>query len=163
MQKRAFYIRALAPEDRAWLIQFLHEHWGDSIMISRGITHDLTTYPGFIAIRDGERIGLLTYHIQEHNCEVTSLDSLLPGLGIGTALLEAARGEAVRQHCSRFWLITTNDNIDALRFYQKRGFTLVAVHRDAISGSRKIKPGIPLLGAHGIPIRDEIELEFLLA
>ena len=60
------------------------------------------------------------------------------------------------------WLITTNDNLNALRFYQKRGFELVAVHRHAVDESRKIKPEIPLVGENGIPIRDELGLELAL-
>jgi hypothetical protein len=59
-------------------------------------------------------------------------------------------------------LITTNDNLHALGFYQKRGFRLVAVHSNALAASRKIKPSIPDFGMHGIPLRDEIELEILL-
>ncbi|HEX7715028.1 MAG TPA: GNAT family N-acetyltransferase, partial [Bacillota bacterium] len=64
--------------------------------------------------------------------------------------------------CQRLWLITTNDNLAAIRFYQLRGFVLVALHRDAIAQSRKLKPEIPLRGIDGIPIRDEIELEVVL-
>jgi ribosomal protein S18 acetylase RimI-like enzyme len=55
-----------------------------------------------------------------------------------------------------------NDNLHALRFYQKRGFVLVALHRNALEASRKLKPEIPLVGIDGIPIRDEIELELVL-
>lgn len=88
-----------------------------------------------------------------------SLDSLRESQGIGTALMEAVKKVALEAGCCRIWLITTNDNLHALRFYQKRGFVLVAVHRGAVTASRKIKPEIPLMGADGIPIRDEIELE----
>ena len=60
----------------------------------------------------------------------------------------------------RLWLITTNDNVDALRFYQRRGFRLVRVHAGAVDRSRAaLKPGIPEAGDHGIPLRDELELE----
>jgi hypothetical protein len=67
---------------------------------------------------------------------------------------------AGRQGCARLWVITTNDNVDALRFYQRRGFCLAAVHRGAVDRSRaSLKPEIPAVGAYGIPLRDEIELE----
>jgi hypothetical protein len=59
-------------------------------------------------------------------------------------------------------LVTTNDNLNALRFYQKRGFVLVAVHRNALEVSRKLKPEIPLVGMDSIPLRDEIELEMMV-
>ncbi|MFP3471139.1 GNAT family N-acetyltransferase, partial [Micrococcus sp. SIMBA_144] len=61
--------------------------------------------------------------------------------------------------CSRITLITTNDNLAALKFYQKRGFVMTAIHRNAVEKARKIKPEIPLIGNDGIPIRDEIQLE----
>jgi len=66
---------------------------------------------------------------------------------------------AKMKNCSRIWLITTNDNVDALRFYQKRGYEIKSVHRYAIEESRKIKPQLPFVGKYGIPIRDEIEME----
>ena len=72
------------------------------------------------------------------------------------------RAAAVAAGCRRLWLITTNDNLPALRFYQRRGFVLAALHRDAIAASRRLKPQIPLLGLDNIPIRDELELEMAL-
>jgi ribosomal protein S18 acetylase RimI-like enzyme len=80
---------------------------------------------------------------------------------VGTALINAVIEAARRQGCTRVWLITTNDNLHALRFYQKRDFVLVAVHANAVARARQIKPEIPLIGRDGIPIRDEIELELL--
>jgi ribosomal protein S18 acetylase RimI-like enzyme len=80
--------------------------------------------------------------------------------GVGTALIEAVQRLAASRGCARLWLITTNDNLDALRFYQRRGFQLVAVHRGAVDDSRRrLKPEITVTGAYGIPLRDEIELE----
>ena len=79
-------------------------------------------------------------------------------MGIGSALLGKLADIAREQNCRGIWLITTNDNTDAMRFYQRRGFYFVAVHKDAIKYSRKLKPEIPEIGNHGIPIRDEIEL-----
>jgi hypothetical protein len=60
-------------------------------------------------------------------------------------------------------LITTNDNIDAIRFYQRRGMRLVAVHRDAVDDARRAKPSIPMIGEYGIPIHDELEFELQLS
>ncbi|NWG75746.1 MAG: GNAT family N-acetyltransferase [Rubrivivax sp.] len=75
-------------------------------------------------------------------------------------MLPARRARQVR--CTRVWLLTTNDNVNALRFYQKRGFVLAALHREAVAHARQIKPEIPLSGEYGIPIRDELELEMML-
>ncbi len=64
--------------------------------------------------------------------------------------------------CRRLHVVTTNDNVDALRFYQKRGFVLCELRRDAITAGRRLKPTIPWLGTYGIPLRDELELERVL-
>ena len=90
------------------------------------------------------------------------MDSLEAGIGVGTQLIEAAKHAAASAGSERLWLITTNDNTDALRFFQTRGFSLVAVHRNAVTEARKMKPEIPLYGLNSIPIRDEIELEIIL-
>ncbi|QBD81538.1 GNAT family N-acetyltransferase [Ktedonosporobacter rubrisoli] len=158
-----FSIRPLnANEDSGWLSRFLQEHWGSTRVISRGVIHEADKLPGFVAIWQGQPSGLLTYHIQDRECEIVSLDSTQSGIGIGSALIEASSKAARQAGCKRLWLITSNDNLSALRFYQKRGFALVAIHRNAIEQARKLKPEIPLSGNDGIPIRDEIELELLL-
>jgi GNAT superfamily N-acetyltransferase len=88
-----------------------------------------------------------------------TLNSLKGNRGVGTTLIEAVKAEAQNNNCQRVWLVTSNDNTDALRFYQKRGFVLVALHLGAVAQARAIKPEIPLIGNNGIAIRDEIELE----
>ena len=77
-------------------------------------------------------------------------------------LLHGVCQEARARGCSRVWFITTNDNVDAIRFYQRRGFTIAAVHVNALAESRRLKPSIALVGNYGIPIRDEIEFEMML-
>lgn len=110
----------------------------------------------------GDWIGLLTYILRGDECEITSLNSLPEGRGIGTALIDKAIRAAKEQKCRRICLITTNDNLRALGFYQKRGFELVAIQRGAVNESRKLKPSISWIGENNIPLRDEIELEMLL-
>lgn len=154
--------RRLTRDDLPRLRQFWVEHWGGEEMITRGNVYHPEQLDGFV-IEDGkEWIGLLTFFVKDNECEVTSLDSLREGQGIGTKLMNAVVEEARKQGCNRVFLITTNDNMHALRFYQKRGFELVAVHRGAVNESRKLKPSIPLTGFDDIPLRDEIELELLL-
>ena len=102
--------------------------------------------------------GVVTYLIEADACEVVSIDAVVQGEGVGTALLEAACEAAAAAGCRRVRLITTNDNVDALRFYQRRGFALSELRPGAVDESRRMKPQIPLVGAHGIPIRDELVL-----
>jgi ribosomal protein S18 acetylase RimI-like enzyme len=79
--------------------------------------------------------------------------------GVGTALLQLVE-QAAQQGCGRLWLVTTNDNVDALRFYQRRGFRLAALRRGAVDDGRaRLKPEIPTVGDYGIPLRDELELD----
>ncbi len=148
--------------DRAWACALLTEHWGSMRMITRGVLYDLAALPGLVAWVGGERAGLLTYRLDGPDCEVMSLDSLISGVGVGAALLATIQAVAHAEGCRRVWLITTNDNTSALRFYQRRGFTLAALYRQSLDAARALKPEIPLTGLDGIPLRDEIELEILL-
>jgi ribosomal protein S18 acetylase RimI-like enzyme len=107
-------------------------------------------------------VGLITYEIVGDRCEIITLNSLAEGKGVGSALINAVRKIAIKAKCKRLWLITTNDNTAALRFWQKRGFKISAFHRNAVEQSRQLKPEIPLTGNNGIPIRDEIELDMVL-
>ena len=159
---KTFLIRPINKEDKAWIIDLCNEWWAGPIQITRGRAHYVDKHPGFIAVQDDTQAGLITYNIDGDQCEITLLNSLVEGKGIGTALVNEVRNVARESGCKRLWLITTNDNTVGLRFLQKRGFSLVAVHRNAIEKSRELKPEIPLTGKDGIPIRDEIELEIVL-
>lgn len=154
-------IRAIQSADGEWIARFTEEHWGASFVVAHGVVFYPVELPGFVALDpDGRPIGLVTYQIAEMACEIVTLNSVHENQGVGTALLEAVRDAAVQAGCDRIWLITTNDNLRALGFYQKRGYRLVAVHRDALQRSRELKPSIPLVSPDGIPLRDEIELEY---
>jgi ribosomal protein S18 acetylase RimI-like enzyme len=155
-------IRSLTARDRPWVESVVTEHWGSPQVVSRGRAHEPVALAGFVAVEAGSSLGLLTYSIEGEQCEVVTLNSFEEGRGVGSRLVESARKTAAEAGCTRLWLVTTNDNLGALRFYQRRGFSLVAVHRNAIDGSRRLKPEIPTLGRDGIPLRDEIELEMKL-
>lgn len=148
--------------DQEWVSQFILEHWGSNKVVSRGEVYYPQDLPGFVALYESEKVGLVTYNIIGSSCEIVTINSIRTSLGVGTALIEAVKNIAVKSGCKRLWLITTNDNLNALRFYQKRGFVLVAVHRNALELSRRLKPEIPVIGDDGIPLRDEIELELML-
>lgn len=165
-----YQIRPLERSDREWVAHFLDKRWGTTQIVSKGKAVYGHLLPGFMAEwvkADGdesepsqaENIGLLTVHITGKECEITTLDSLTEAAGVGTALVETLEMWALEAEMQRLWLVTTNDNLAALKFWQKRGYHLVAVHRNAIAQARRIKPQIPITGQDGIPIRDEIELE----
>jgi GNAT superfamily N-acetyltransferase len=159
----SYEIRKLGEEDRLWVRAFLTEHWGAPGIAAHGEIHRADLLPGFLATAGGTPIGLVTFRTEGETCEVVSLNSLCERAGVGSALLGAVAGEAREGGCRRLFLITTNDNLTAARFYHGRGFTLRAVYRDALDVSRRLKPSIPLLGVDGIPLRHEVEFDLLLS
>jgi len=158
----AFIPRRLLSDDLPRLRQFWIEQWSGEFIVVHGVIYRPKQVDGFVVEEDGKWIGLGTFVIHGDECEVTSLDSLREGQGIGSTLLETIQKEAQTRNCKRLFLITTNDNLNALRFYQKRGFEIVCIYRGAINESRKLKPSISLIGMNDIPLRDEIELELNL-
>ena len=138
------------------------ERWGDSIVVGRGRVWRPAELPGLAAFDGDDCVGLVTYELDGTACEIVTIDALREGEGIGTALLRAVEGAAREAGCKRVQLLTTNNNLRALAFYQKRGFRLVRLVPGAIDEERKLKPSIPLVDAHGIPIRDELHLELPL-
>lgn len=158
----AFDIRPVEDSDQEWVTSLWRTEWGAEFVVAHGEVIHAGGLPGFIAEQDGQRVGLATYLVRGIACELVSLNSLNPGQGIGGALIDCVRESARQRGCSRLFLITTNDNLHALAFYQKHGFRLRALHPGAVDESRKIKPSIPLVAENGIPIRDELELDLEL-
>jgi GNAT superfamily N-acetyltransferase len=156
-------VRPIRAADRSWAKNFLIERWGSDRMVAHSAIYYPAELEGFLALQDGEPAGYATYDIVGDSCEIVFIDSGPQHRGIGTALLEAIKRLALERDCNRLWLITTNDNLDALRFYQRRGFHLTALTPNAVDASRLLKPEIPLAGDFGIPLRDELELEMTLA
>ena len=152
-------IRRLTQSDLPRLRDFWVEQWGDNFIVVHKAVIRYDEVDGFIY---DDWSGVITFVTRGEECEITSLDSLQERKGIGTALINEVLQEAREKKCRRVFLITTNDNLHALGFYQHRGFELVAIHRGAINESRKVKPSIPLIGENNIPLRDEIELEILI-
>ena len=140
----------------------INDVWATTRIVSKGKVHNTNELPGIIAIHKNDRVGLIIYNIIGDECEIVSINSLKENIGIGTALLKEIERISTLKGCKRLWVITTNDNIDALRFYQKKGFKIVAIHLNALEQSRRLKPEIPFLGSNDIEIRDEIELEKIL-
>jgi len=155
-------IHRLTAADLPRLRQFWEEHWDAEFVVAHGTVFHPENVSGFIALDGNEWVGLITYTFLDTDCEIVSIDSLRENEGIGTALIEKVVEEAKANQCRRVHVSTTNANLRALGFYQKRGFRLSALYPDAVNEARKLKPEIPLIGENGIPLRDEIELEMLL-
>jgi ribosomal protein S18 acetylase RimI-like enzyme len=157
-----FNIQPITLSDSEWITCLLRDRWGSSHVVSRGKVYHADQLPGFVATYRDEKVGLITYSFHGTACEIVTFDSVRENRGVGSALLKAVEALARQAGCTCLRLVTTNDNLKALRFYQKRGFTLIALHRNAVEHSRTLKPEIPMRGNDGIPIRDELELELPL-
>jgi GNAT superfamily N-acetyltransferase len=151
-------IRPVCEGDRPMLSWLVAELWGSELVAVHGDVLRPAELPGFIAERSRRLVGLLTYLLVGDFLEIATLNAIERRAGIGTLLIEASVAAAHHFRCREIRLTTTNDNVDALRFYQRRGFRLAELRPGAVDRSRLEKPEIPKVGEYGIPLHDEIEL-----
>lgn len=151
--------RAIHANDRRRIRAFLDLRWGGPTIMLDGRAIDAAALPGFVALdAGGAMTGLVTLLDDALQSEIVTLDAVQAQAGLGTRLVELAAERARALGLSRLLTRTTNDNLDALRFYQRRGFRLHRLAAGAIDLEREADPAIALLGQHGIPLHDEISL-----
>ena len=156
-------VRRATPDDRPWIAEAVIGAFASTRVISRGRVHeDASALDGFVVENDGRPVGCALWQEVDGDAELVVIVTTYRGAGAGTALHDAVVDHAREQQWKRLWLITTNDNTDALRMYQRAGWDWVGFHRDAVHDARALKPELPERGAHEIPIRHEIELEYPL-
>lgn len=155
-------VTELSDDDRIWVKERTELLFGGDFVVSRDEVHDPHKLPGFIAAEGRERVGLATYSIYSGECELVTIDSLCQFMGVGTLLLEKVMEVALEAGCRKIWTITTNDNLDAQRFFQRRGFTLTNVRVGGMTKIRLLKPSVPKVGYYDLPVRDEFEYELPL-
>jgi ribosomal protein S18 acetylase RimI-like enzyme len=155
-------IRLKNRNDNERIETYLINNWGGDSIISKGRKHNCRDLQGIIAEGDYSISGMCLYYIEDDELEIVLIESFIEHNGIGSLLLKDIENVAVENGIKRIWLVTTNDNINAMRFYLKRGFTFKRIERNAIDEYRKMKPGIPIIGNYGIPIIDELEFEKIL-
>ena len=155
-------IERITYNTRELVNQFFIDNWFSTDMCIRGQVIDCTKVDGFLLQEDNKIIGLITYTFFDDICEIISLDSKKEKQSIGSKLLHKVELIAKDNNCKKIRLITTNDNLKALQFYQKRGYYITKVYPNSMEIVRKLKTNIPLIGENGIPLRDEIELEKVL-
>ena len=152
-------IERISNKTRELVNQFFIDNWFSTDISIRGEIIDGTKLDGFLLQEENTIIGLVTYTFFGDICEIVSVDSKRENVGIGTALLNEIEKIARENKCKKMRLITTNDNLRALQFYQKRGYCLTKLYPNVMDEVRKVKPDVPLIGENDIPLRDEIELE----
>jgi GNAT superfamily N-acetyltransferase len=153
-------VRALTPEDRDWVAELIGTAFGSVRLMSNDhLIEDASLLDGFAAEIDGRPVGCALVNEVDGDTELVALVSTYRGAGVGSELLESVVERGKRDGWKRLWLVTSNDNTDAIRMYQRAGWEWTDFRRDAITKARAIKPEIPEIGNHGIPVRHEIHFE----
>lgn len=151
-------LRAVTDSDRPLLRWLVAELWGSEVVAVHGSRLRPAELHGYLAEHAGRVVGLVTFQVADGELEIVTLNAIDRRIGVGTMLIEATADQAHRAGCRLVRLTTTNDNLDALRFYQRRGFRLAELRPGAVDRARMEKPQIPRTGDYGIPLRDEIDL-----
>ena len=152
----------ITPDNRKAVNEFLKEHWYATTMVLRGEILDMTRAEGFFLEEEGAILALLTYRFDGKIFEILSLDSLRENEGTGTRMVDEALRRARALGAEKMVVLTSNDNMRAMGFYQKRGFDLVKLYRNGLDAARRLKPDIPMVGRDNIPLRHELEFELML-
>jgi ribosomal protein S18 acetylase RimI-like enzyme len=155
-------IRATGPSDEVWIRALLDERWGGQEQVANGAVYRPADLPGFVVEIGSTIAGYAALRVVGDRAEIGMIEALQPGRGVGTALVHALADSARARGCRTLCAITTNDNVVAQAFYAALGFRLVATRAGAVHESRKRKPEIPVLGADGTPITDELDFELVL-
>lgn len=156
-------VKVASQEEKNKLRETIIKDWGSDVIVAKGRVYNTFELPWIIAKDDEKILGFAVYSIENNECELVLLESLSQNKGIGSKLLNKTIEIAKVNGCRRISLITTNDNVDAIKFYQKHGFKLVAIYKGAVNEARQTKPQIPLIGNYDIPIEDEIEFELIFS
>ncbi len=158
----AIRVRPATAADKPFIRAELRKWWGDETVVLRGEIYHPAEYEGFIAEYDSAEAGLILLRFEGKRSEIMSLSASDESPPISSKLVAAAINRAREKGAQKMIVVTTNDNISALRFYQQLGFTIRDWRMNAVERSRAIKPKIPREGNYHIPIRDEIELELII-
>jgi GNAT superfamily N-acetyltransferase len=148
--------------DRRSLDELLRLRWSDGTVSVRGKLVGVTDVEALGAYVEGRLQGVATWIVEEGNLYLATLNNVTDRRGVSSALLDAMIALGREKRFKVLRALISNDNTRALRFYQRRGFRIVAVHIGIVDMMRRLKPAIPEKGFDGIPMRDEIELEMVL-
>lgn len=155
-------IIALNNENRIVVDQYIKEAWGGPMIVTLGNLYDSRKLSGYVIMDEDKVVGAVLYRFDNGECEIAVLYSLIENQGVGSALIKQVINTAVENGCKRVWLVTSNDNTHAIRFYQRFGFDLKQVHINSFDVIREFKPGLPERGIDNIPLAHEFEFELLL-
>ena len=152
-------IRELAPNEQSQAVALLDAELGGRLQARLDEVHDVLSMPAIGAAAHERLVGIACSRWSGIGSSSPRWPSLvLTGWAVSAASWSKPCRAGIAQGASELWLVTTNDNLDALRLYQRHGFHLDRVHPGAVDRARRQKPSIPALGEFGIPLRDELVL-----
>jgi GNAT superfamily N-acetyltransferase len=153
----AFEIR---PVEQQRLVELLQLRWPERTMLVAGRFVQPEDVEGIGAFTGDRLHGIATWLVSGRMMHIVAVNSFSELRGIGVALVDAMIEQGKVSGMATLRASISNDNVVALRFYQKRGFRLTALHRGIYDAMRQVRPSIPLAGLDNIPIRDELELDY---
>lgn len=141
--------------------QLVKRKWGTDAVVIGGKVRSVDDM-ALLAARDpkGVLLGVAYYILTE---SIALLGAIVAteagGSGAGSALFEAVAAEGRQRGLRKLRAVTTNDNFEAMRFYQKRGMHFMTLFPGGMNAFRAFRPQLISEGRHGIPCRDMLELE----
>jgi ribosomal protein S18 acetylase RimI-like enzyme len=146
-------VREASPEDRRSAFDLLAREFAGRHLISDEEAAAAGDLSLLVAETDGGVTGALAWRAVEDGLHIVAMatDPMWQRSGVGGHLLAEAEILARQRSWNRVIVTTTNDNIAALYFYQRRGYRMTAIRP-------RERPEGPTAGFAGIPIRDEVLL-----
>jgi len=147
--------------ERAVVRDLFRRDFGRTQIIAFGEVMNVDAMPVLVATTYEEVSGALAYRLFGDGLHIVALatDVMWQRSGVGGHLVAEAELLARRLFLARIVVTTTNDNLPALYFYQRRGYRFTALRPGAVlTHTPDVLPGFA-----GIPVRDEVQLEKLLA
>lgn len=153
----AVIVRPCEDADRQAVLDLFERDFGSTRVSAFEAEHALVDVPALVAtVKDGLLAGALAYRIDGEALQMLALatDPMWQRSGVGGHLVARAEVLAREAGCRRAVLVTSNDNLPALYFYQRQHYRVAAVAIGSLVARAAGRPGFA-----GIHVRDEIRLE----
>jgi ribosomal protein S18 acetylase RimI-like enzyme len=150
-------VREATDSDRAAARELFQRDFGRTRIVAFGEVMDIESMPALVAVLYAEPSGALAYRLLGDSLHIVALatDPMWQRSGVGGYLVAEAELIARKLKLGRIVVATTNDNLPALHFYQRRGYRMT----ELVASSVVAHTHQEIAGFAGIPVRDEIRLE----
>ena len=150
-------VREATDADRSAARELFRRDFGRTQIVAFGEVIDIDAMPALVAVMNTEPSGALAYRLLGDALHIVALatDPMWQRSGVGAYLLAEAELLARRLNLMRLVVATTNDNLPALYFYQRRGYRLTELVPNSVVAHTHQE----IAGFAGILVRDEVRLE----